>query len=217
MSRPINFRYLSEYLEYKKEINSTEFKEFLAKKGIKEKTQKPPTEKQKAQMARFGLVTKFASQISEVLAVGLKTRKAFTRVNLAVKMYLKKAVVGEYPNFRIDYSMVDIANGPWHHLGKGHRTVLSLTGLGCMSWNWTQRQGQDADTGDARLYLLIYNATSKTIVYKGVVGHLSEGRAAFHITPFERSDELHAWIFGLSLKGSKATISDYIPNIGIID
>ena len=215
MSRTIKFRYLSEYLALKKLVNSTEFKEYLAKHGINEKTQKPPTEKQIAQKVKFGLVSKFTSQIREVLAIGIKPSKALTYLNLAVKMYLKDAVGGEYPNLRIDYSQVLIANGPYKYLGERHRVVLSLSGLGCLSWLWRPVGYPEAE--DLSLYLLIYNATAKTIVYKGVVGLITDAKAAFTITRFEKTDKLQAWVFGLGTKGRQVSESEYISNIGILD
>src|SRR5690554_4579576 len=73
------------------------------------KAKDPKTPKQLAQRAKFALVNKSLSPLSTAIRVANNGDSTVYRKFIG-KVY-KEAVVGEYPNFTLDYSKIEISNG----------------------------------------------------------------------------------------------------------
>ncbi len=73
------------------------------------KARDPKTPKQLAHRAKFALVNKSLSPLSTAIRIANNGDSTVYR-SLIGKAY-KEAVVGEYPNFTLDYSKIKIANG----------------------------------------------------------------------------------------------------------
>lgn len=63
---------------------------------------KAPTQLQLEQQQKFGLVTAFLSNISELVDAGFKSSGPATAMNRAVAYHLKMAVTGTYPGYFLD-------------------------------------------------------------------------------------------------------------------
>ncbi|MCD0490561.1 DUF6266 family protein [Pedobacter sp. MC2016-14] len=76
-------------------------------------SQEPPSTKQLAQRGKFGLVTGFLSDLSDLVKIGFKNshKRKETAMNAAVSYNLKNAVTGVAPDFEMDYARVVYSKG----------------------------------------------------------------------------------------------------------
>src|SRR5690242_13623508 len=66
-----------------------------------------PSLKQQMQRAKFGVAIGFASALSKLLNFTFnKYANEKTGINYALSAILKKAVIGNYPDFKLDYSSI---------------------------------------------------------------------------------------------------------------
>lgn len=69
----------------------------------------PQTPKQQAQRQRFSVATKGLSPFKVVFKQGFPKRKK--ALSSQVSFAMREAIVGEYPDFRLDYSILQVAEG----------------------------------------------------------------------------------------------------------
>lgn len=69
----------------------------------------PKTPKQTAYRMKFGLVNKSLSRLNKVIKIGHKERRNAYRS--VISHVLKHGVDGEYPNYKINYSEVQVSEG----------------------------------------------------------------------------------------------------------
>jgi len=207
-----HYNNIFEALEHAEIINSKEYKDYMAKRPKKKK--KPPTEAQRAHYARFGMVNRFAGKITEALRVGLESQKYVTHVNTAVKMYMKDAVCGECPNYELDYAKVKIADGQLGSLPIRLAEII-LSDVAVLTWRWREVSG-GKDESMHQLYVLLYNRTSDSVMFSGFTSQLLDKRAEFAVRPYQKSDEIHCWVFTYS-KDLRATSNSQYLKVSIMD
>jgi hypothetical protein len=138
-------------------------------KGLPRKSNKPPTEDQLNQRARFGLITGFLSWIGPLIDVGYKALSGLeSPMNLAVSYHLNNAITGVAPNFTIDYPKVRFSSGK---LTQPDNIAMATTVDAQLDISWTNL-GTDDQFQDAtdRLTLMVYNPSkSKFVSVKNVV------------------------------------------------
>ena len=83
-------------------------------KGLPKLSNKPKSEKQLEQQARFAMAIRFLLPVKDYINVGFNDLKQgrSTGFNVALKCLLEKAVTGVYPALEIDYAFAEYARGP---------------------------------------------------------------------------------------------------------
>lgn len=93
----------------------------------------PKTPKQLAYRMRFGMVNKSLSPLNRVIKKGfLNTDNAYRK---AVSKALNNAVIGEYPEYKLDYSKIQVAEGKLQLPTFVSVNVDSNTKLATVNWN----------------------------------------------------------------------------------
>jgi hypothetical protein len=138
-------------------------------KGLPRKSNRPPTEDQLNQRARFGLITGFLSWISPLIEVGYKSlSRVETPMNVAVSYHLENAVTGVAPNYTIDYPKVKFSRGK---LELPYNLTLATTEDAQLDISWAN-VGPDDRFKDATdlLTVMVYNpAKSKFVSARNIV------------------------------------------------
>lgn len=81
------------------------WRDMLVGKSSPTPSKKAPTQTQKTQQSKFGLVTAFLSSIGNILDFGFRTTKANnSAMNVAVSYHIANAVTGDYPDHEFDLS-----------------------------------------------------------------------------------------------------------------
>ncbi|MEJ7694639.1 DUF6266 family protein, partial [Daejeonella sp.] len=82
-------------------------------KGLPKLSNKPKTEKQLDQQAKFALAVKFLQPVKSLMNIGfgqVKTGKA-TGFNMALKQLLDTSITGIYPDYEVDLPNVSFSKG----------------------------------------------------------------------------------------------------------
>ena len=138
-------------------------------KGLSKISHKPGSLKQITQRLRFAVVNRFLGPMSEILVKGWKGQATgrTTPVNLAVQHTLANSLVGTYPDFTIDPSLVLISKG---NLGKLTSLVVQSTDPASLSITWQFITGDDARNMDDAVTAVVYNPAQEMFVtYSGQV------------------------------------------------
>ena len=82
-------------------------------KSMPKKSNKKGSELQLAQRRKFALAPLYLSPIKDILNIGFKDKQLnkTTGYNAAVKIFLNNAIVGDYPDFAIDFSQIVLSKG----------------------------------------------------------------------------------------------------------
>ena len=202
-----------ESLEHARILNSKEYKEYMAKRPSKKRVAKPATEKQKLQRSNFSMVNKFTNQISAAIDIAFRKPKKMSCVNMATRKYLKNAIIGDYPNNRIDYAKIVLGDGAGPTLINLSFT-LSVAGPSVLNWVCPYADAVHFNPWQ-QLYILLYNETGKNVMFTGFVGELSDGPAEFNVPPFNTNDEIHCWYFTYSKRQRFSSCSYYVNEFTI--
>ena len=96
------------------------------------------TQLQIEQQAKFGVAVKSIQPLQPAIAIGYRTSSGqITPVNSAVSDLLQNALVGEYPNYSVDYELLHIAKGVL--LAPSGCTVAEQDGEAVVTWKNPKR------------------------------------------------------------------------------
>lgn len=173
-------------------------------RSLPDKSGKAPSVKQLAVHAKFALSASRLTPIKELLNIGFGDKKLnkITGYNAAARAFLTEAIIGEYPNFEVDYSKVKMSKGsldePDINMELG--TEIALT--------WPDELDSTRAFADDRMVLIIFNETKEN--YKVREG-FTRGDLAF-TTPFpgKPGDALHLWSFCIKRDGKTVSNSLYL-------
>ena len=206
-------RYYSilECLRHVKFLQSEEYKDYVRKSDLKKK-KRQPTEKQLLQRSNFGMANKFAQHIRTALEIGFKKSRYVTAANKGMRKFMAEAMVGMYPDNKIDYCKVAISDG----LGAPEilpAVELSRSGFATLKWSYGHpKRGEPFK----RIYVLFYNGTAKSLMFSDWVGVLSDDGATFKVKPFSEEDEIHCWFFTHAKGDHLPSASKYIREFNIV-
>jgi hypothetical protein len=104
-------------------------------KGLPRISNKPKTQKQLEQQAKFALAVRFLRPVKVQVEAGFSKVKQghTTSYNLALKQILNNAITGTYPDYEIDYPHVAFSQGPIS--GIADIAILPETEMLVMSWS----------------------------------------------------------------------------------
>ena len=162
-------------------------------KGIPRKSNKAPTQKQLDQRMRFGLVLNFLGQIKDILDFGFKSHEAGKRTgfNVAIQHALNNAIVGDYPNFEIDYSKILLSKAT---LAKPELTA-SNPELHKVRLEWMVNiNTRNSFEGD-KLFVVVYSPTKNLFLDFENIAQRIAGTVDITLQSGFDGEELHVYTF----------------------
>jgi hypothetical protein len=142
--------------------------DYMRHKG--RKSNKPPTQSQLEQRARFALLTSFIHKLSRLFMKSFKEVPEMTGINAALSYNYQHALTGVYPSFAIDFSKVLISQGI---LENGILPSANPTGNGVLTFGWTDNTGIGLANADDKAVMVIYCPETKQALYKTGAGRNS--------------------------------------------
>lgn len=131
----------------------------------KPKRKKKGTEAQIAARARFGLVTEFIGNVNSFTNAGFKLKAQSligkTAQNMAMSANLYDVVVGEYPDYQLDYSKIRVAEGD---LSLPANLKVTLTD-NILKYTWDIDPNLDYSDRMSQLMVLAYLPGKKKAFY----------------------------------------------------
>lgn len=174
-------------------------------------SKKPASPLQLAQRLKFAIAVGFLQPIKDVLNVGFGDNKRgrSTGYNEAVKIMLKEAVIGQYPDFEIDYENLTLSKGSLAALISLDFVEESPMNI-AITWEYFANSFNSYEDDD--VVILIYNKTKKLFsIYEDV----QRSDMAFNVAmpnSFD-GDELVSWVFLVNRDGETTSPSQFAGEV----
>jgi hypothetical protein len=183
-------------------------------KGRPKTSSKPASQRQLEQQAKFRLAVNFLKPIKDLLnstCVSLSQGRAMG-FNMALKQVLAEAVIGDYPDYSIDYAAVKLAYGPLA-IAKG--SVVAEAG-GVLKVTWSPQLNKYNAFGDDEITVLIYDP--ETNIYTHGLDGITRAAAEMDITLDAEmiSQTLEIYYFFTDRDGKKISPSRYAGEVVVI-
>ncbi|SEL93394.1 DUF6266 family protein [Parapedobacter koreensis] len=187
-------------------------------RGLSRFKNKSNSPRQAAQRLRFGMAVSFMRPMKSILRIGFmdRVRSRNTGFNQGIRQFINHAIVGEYPDFGIDYAQVAISNG-------GMEKLMGLTLASDQPYQltlgWVDRTPPPnpllPDPGvhnDDRVFVLLYNRTEDVYTTNTSAFRQDEG-LALELPAVFAGHELHVWVFAQHRDGTDVSASQYVGSV----
>jgi hypothetical protein len=122
----------------------------------------PRTVAQQDQRARMSAMIKFLSPLKDFLRLGFKSKAVkMSAFNAATSYNLAHAVIGNFPDYEIDYSKLMVSQGKLP--GAVNPQIIS-TASGQIKFTWDDNSSDRDASPDDRAILLVYNPQKESTV-----------------------------------------------------
>lgn len=168
----------------------------------------PNTAKQQSQRAVFGFVVKELNCMRKLFAITFNGQYG---INKAVSLAMKTCVTGEFPDFRLDYSKLQIAVGnlpvsSFQNIGKITSALFRL--------NWNYDESTVVNFNDEISIVLLDNYRKQVIHFQNIAKR-SSGMVDFSIPDFWLGSEIHTWMYFSSPNNSRFSESKYLGLLSV--
>lgn len=175
------------------------------------KISKKPTAPQKRHRSRLGLISRYLSRFVFVVRNGYHTKRMnMTSMNAAVKENFHTAVIGEFPNLKVEDALVKLSKGPLDHV---HRptVVKKENGEIGVQWKNPDRQKWDVEDSDT-VHLVFYSdyLRRRQIYYLDNLAIRRDGYANGTDIVKWMKGPIHIWMFLVSVDKKRPSDSRYL-------
>ncbi len=157
------------------------------------KPKNPRTSKQVAQRARFAFVNKALSPLNKVIKRGYPDNKNAYR-SLIGKAY-HEAIMGDYPNYFLDYSKIQIAAGKLQLPEDIRLRFDPLSRTVTFSWNPRLVRLSQPGSDNDKLYIVCFNIDRPFEVKTFKGGIRAAGEASIELPGIWEPGKTHFWIY----------------------
>jgi len=172
---------------------------------------RPASEAQLQQRARFALAVAFLSPVKDLLNLGFsdKEQNAATGYNVALSHLLRSGITGDYPKVDIDYSKVQISRGS---LAAPVGLTFTEESPGEAVISWEPLTNTFNAFADDSVIALVYNKDKAFFsIYEEATRQ--EGVLSLELPAAFSGDELEAWVFMGHRDGVRTSNSQYAGQI----
>ncbi|MES3016424.1 MAG: DUF6266 family protein [Bacteroidota bacterium] len=181
-------------------------------RGLSSKRTKGASPLQLAQYAKFALAAAQLSIIKDVLSLGFNDKKLnkISGYNAAVKAFLSEAIVGDYPNFSVDYPKIRMSKGSLLHAD-----ISIVPETTAIDLSWPLELNEFNSFINDKMIFIIYNQTRNA--YSLNTAH-TRGSAGVSIPfPGRLNDVLHIWSFCVKGDGKTVSSSQYVGMVTVTE
>lgn len=182
--------------------------------GLEWKRKKPTklkTAPQLAQQLRFSVANAFDKQVRAMVNIGYTKRKpGLSQQNMFTSHLLKHAIVGEYPDYWIDYSKVKLSNGGLRRISVTE-FVFATPGLLTLTWDIDGIGFSYA--GNDLINVLLYCESQHVFLPFIRVASFSEAAVEIKLPRLLHGETLICWAFLLSENGRNSGKTFYMGEL----
>jgi hypothetical protein len=183
--------------------------EYMRSKPVGNNSSSPA---QLVQRAKFSMVATFIRSFKGLLSTSFRDKNhKMTGPNSALSYTLKNAVIGDYPDLKIDYSLVVVAKG---NLPNASLPAAAAGSTGKVKFGWTDnsRTGQAQETDKA--ILVVYLEDRNECIFTKDGGKRSDEAAVLDVPSFS-GHAVHTWIAFITEKGQEVSPSMYTGKVTV--
>lgn len=163
----------------------------------------PNTIKQQTQRGKFGFVVKELNCMRKMFAVTFGGQYG---INRAVSLAMKTCVSGDFPDFRIDYSRLQVALGS---LPLPLKTDIQKQASSLFKLTWSYDPLLHDNPDDA-INIVLLNNSSKQVIFLQHIAVRADGWVEFTIPESWLSTEIHTWIYFSNSNDNHFSDSKYL-------
>src|SRR5690554_7670159 len=156
----------------------------------------PKTAKQTEHRSRFGFVSNKVSPLFAQIKIGYKNNIiAFGTVCGQVN---REAVIGTFPDLKIDYSKIQIAEGKLKPLSMVTLKIDEITNTANFNWDYeTDSKAKFAKAND-RVNIVCFNEALPNEIFRKRSNNRVEGKAIVELPKHWSASETHFWLYASS-------------------
>ena len=162
----------------------------------------PKTPKQLAYRMKFALVSSCLSPFSSIIKDGYAQKRGAYRT--VISNALREAIEGEYPNFSINYSKIQLTHGKLN-LPSNINASIQNNSLR-LTWDPQTKRYSARNRSDDRLNIICFDESKKEVFVKYNVASRGDGELNIDIN----TENLHLWIYLSSKDGKDNSGSEYV-------
>ena len=171
------------------------------------------TKRQLNHRMKFALLQKFLKSVKEYIKIGYcNSGKGQSYYTAATSYLWKNALVGEYPNVRIDPAKVMVSLGK---LEAPKTCAVTLEGDNAV-FTWDKNEVENHVEGIRHALPLVYNFAKMQACFFNSPFEISEGRAVIALPAEWRGDEVNCYIGFSTFKNDKASNSQYLGTVSFL-
>jgi len=164
-------------------------------------SQKPPTIAQLEHQKKFGVAAKFLAHVRTAIPIITCKRKKRDYDRYLAKMVHGCGFTGDFPNYELDYSKLNLTSTGVAQLGYEARWSVK----GIVQINWEMWRGLDDDD----LFLFAYNSTAERSHVFSKIASRSDLEVKVEIPDYCKDDVVHIWVFFKSTDNQSSSDSVY--------
>ena len=162
----------------------------------------PKTPKQLAYRMKFALVSSCLSPFSSIIKDGYAQKRGAYRT--VISNALREAIEGEYPNFSINYSKIQLTHGKLN-LPSNINASIQNNSLR-LTWDPKTKGYSARNKSDDRVNIICFDESKKEVFVKFNVASRGDGELNIDIN----TENLHLWIYLSSKDGKDNSGSEYV-------
>jgi hypothetical protein len=180
-------------------------------RNIAKKRSKGPSTGQLTVQAKLVLAANQLARIKAVLNLGFSDKKLnkITGYNAAVRQFILSAVIGEYPDFSVDYAKIQLSKGSLNQL----KQVTFTPSENTLTLNWMAREDAMLGNTDDEVLVLLYNSTSDEYM-TNMSAKRTDGELLLELAE-KPGDKIEVWIFCVSKDRKSVSTSQYIGTMTV--
>lgn len=163
--------------------------------------------------AKFSMVVKFLRPITDILNLGYNdlSQGKLTGYNLAFRSTFADAVIGQYPDFKIDFPNFKISKGTLTPLLEMN---FEMSDHGKVIFSWKATRNNYNSFLDDMVLLLVYNETKDMfLIYDEAVRN--DASFILEILMTHTDDVLHFWAFAMKRDRKVTSNSQYLGELTV--
>lgn len=187
-------------------------------RSLPKPSKKPATPAQLAQRAKFALAVSFLQPMKWILNVGFndKQRGNNTGYNRGLQLFITQAIIGDYPDYEIDFEKVTVSQG---NMDKLVGLTLASETPNTLSLSWMDLSDEPLDPDevkgsyfDDQVFVLLYNRTEQLFTTNRTAARRDE-TLQLELPAIFAGHEFHVWAFVRHREGTRQSISQYAGTV----
>ena len=153
---------------------------------------------------KFGIATEFVKSLTPLINTTIQPYKYLSASNQLVSLIIKQAVFGNYPDLKIDYSLVPVSKGNLHR-AHGVQVACKTSNL---IFTWNEDIPLNNGSENDNVILVAYCEELNQCIFSTNTTIRRTGIATLSVQPF-KDREVHTWIALRSEDGKVTSRSTY--------
>ncbi len=161
---------------------------------------------QQAQRLKFGMIVSALNPLRNIITVGYGSKDGF---NQAVSIALRNAILGDYPDFTINYSKILVSSG-----SLPQSSIASVTAQQNMNvlinWDTTiWKNGSGLDVA----HIAFLNESTQMVIFVEAQAIRQDGEFVAILPATWNGETLHTWLFFTTTDGQQSSVSQYLGSV----